>query len=107
LDQLRQLAVARRDELTAVLAQLRRDERIAEEAVELLLALRGERLARLRVLHPVLRDRELVPHRGLAKRDVVILRAGEVLEEVAVGLGRDDTEVEPEAVLRDDRRLRR
>src|SRR5207253_6229808 len=35
------------------------------------------------------------------------LRAGEVLEEVAEALGRDDAQVEAEALLRDDGRLRR
>ena len=107
LDELRQLAVPRRLELAAVLAQLRRDEVVAEEAVQLLLGARGERLAGLGVLHAVLGDGELAPHGGLAQRDVVVLRAGEVLEQVAVALGRHDAQVEAVAVVRDDRRLRR
>ena len=39
-------------------------------------------------------------------RDVVVLRAGEVLQQVPVRLGRDDAEVVAQAVVRDDRRLR-
>jgi hypothetical protein len=37
----------------------------------------------------------------------VILRAGEVLEEVAVALRRHDAQVEAQALVRDDGRLRR
>src|SRR5262249_39450266 len=100
-NELRKFAVARRHELAAVLAQLARDELVAEESVQLLLAPSRERLARLGVLDAVLRDGELAPNRRLAKRDVVILRAREVLEQVAVRLRRDDPEIEAEAVLRD------
>ena len=37
--------------------------------------------------------------RVLAQRDVVVLRAGEVLEQAAEALGRDDAEVEAEPLL--------
>ena len=41
-----------------------------------------------------------------AHRHVVVLRAGEVLEQVAVALGRHDAQVEAQAVVRDHGRLR-
>ena len=84
LDELRQRAVARRLELAAVLAQLRRDPRVAEERVDLLLGRERVHLAGLDLGDPVLGDREAAPHGRLAQRDVVVLRAGEVLEQVAV-----------------------
>ena len=88
-----------------VLAQLRRDEGVAEERVELLLVAEGLHLARLDHGDAVLGDREPAPLRLLAQRDVVLLRAGEVLEQVAVALRRDDAEIEPEPLLGDHRRL--
>ena len=106
LDELRQLALARRVELAAVLAQLGRDVRVAEVRVELLLVGSRELLARLGGRDGVLGDGEAAAHGVLAQRDVVVLRAGEVLEQVAVRLRRDDAKVEPEALVRDHRRLR-
>ena len=99
LDEHRQAPVPRRLELAAVLAQLRRDEAVAEEGVERLLVAERVHLARLDDGDAVLGDREPVPLRLLAQRDVVLLRAGEVLEQVAVALRRDDAEVEAEALL--------
>ena len=106
LDELRQLAAPRRLELAVVLAQLRRDRLVAEELVERVLVLGAEDLAGLDGGDAVLGDREPAPHRLLAHRDVVLLRAGEVLEQVPVRLGRDDAQVEAEPVGGDDRRLR-
>ena len=106
LDELRQLAAPRRLQLARVLAQLGRDRLVAEELVDGVLVGALEDVARLDVRDAVLRDREPAPHRVLAHRDVVVLRAREVLEEVAERLGRDDAQVEAEAVARDDRRLR-
>ena len=84
LHQRGQLALSRCFELTRVLAQLRRNERIVEPFVQLLLAARGEDFARLDLGDAVLGDREPTAHRVLAQREVVLLRAGEVLEQVPV-----------------------
>ena len=102
----RQLALARGLELAHVLAQLGRDPRVAEPLVEPLLGAVGVHLAGLDLLDAVLGDRELAAHGFLAQGDVVLLRAREVLEEVAVGLGRHDAQVEAQALVGDDRRLR-
>ena len=99
-------AVARGPELAAVLAQLGRDERVAEEAVELVLGREAVHLARLDHGDAVLRDGQPAALRVLAQRDVVVLRAREVLEQAAVVLGRHDAQVEPEPLLRHDGRLR-
>src|SRR5207302_4181720 len=106
LDELRQLVRARRRELTGVLAQLRRNELVAEELVQLRLVLGVEDLAALHRRDAVLGDRQAAPDGTLAQRDIVLLRAREVLEQVAVRLRRDDAQVEAQAVVRDDRRLR-
>ena len=86
-------SVARGLEPAAVLTELRRDPAVAEELVELLLGRGGEDLVRLGVLHAVPRWRaardRLLPH-----RDVVSLRAREVLQQVPVALRRHDAEVE-------------
>ena len=106
LDQRRQRPFARRLQLTEVLAQLRWDVLVAEKAIELFLAAGLEDLAGLDLLDAVLGDREPTPDRVLTQRDVVVLRAGEVLEEISVQTGRDDAEVEAQPVVRDHRRLR-
>ncbi len=106
VDELREAAFARGLELAHVLAQLGRDPRVAEALVHALFGLVREDLAGLGVLDAVLGDRELAADGLLAQRDVVLLRAGEVVEQVAVRLGWDDAEVEAEAVARDDGRLR-
>jgi hypothetical protein len=90
LDQLRELAFAGRVELTGVLTELGRDELVAKMLVELLLAARLEELLRLDVLDAVLRDGEPGADGVLTQRDVVLLRAGEVLEQIPVGLRRDN-----------------
>ena len=56
LDQVGQLAGPRGLELAGVLAQLRRDELVAQELVQLFLGRRGEHVARLGVLHAVFRN---------------------------------------------------
>ena len=106
LDQRGQLALSRRFEFAQVLAQLRGDVLVAEELVELLLAARLEDLAGLDLLDAVFGDREAAPDRILAKGDVVVLRAGEMLQQISVQPRGDDTEVETQAVVRDHRRLR-
>ncbi len=106
LDELRQRSLARGLQLAGVLAQLGRDELVAEELVQLLLVPVGDRFVGLGVQDAVLGDREPAPLRLFAHGDVVVLRAREVLEEVAVALGRNDAEVEAEPVPRDHGRLR-
>ena len=83
-----------------------RDEAVAEEGVQRLLVAERVHLARLDDGDAVLGDREPAPLSLLAQRDVVLLRAGEVLQQVAVALRRHDAEVEPEALLADHGRLR-
>ena len=96
----------RRVQLACALAQLGRDPRVAEERVDaLLVGVPGDLAGRLD-LDAVLRDREAAPLRVLAQLDVVLLRPGEVLEQVAVGLRLDDAEVELQPLARDHRRLR-
>ena len=106
LDELRQLALPRGLELAGVLAQLGRDVLVAEVRVELLLAPRSEELAALDLEHAVFGDREPAADGLLAHRHVVLLRAREVLQEVAVALRRHDAQVETQTLPRDDRRLR-
>jgi hypothetical protein len=90
-NELRQRAGSGGFQLAAVLAQLRRNPRVAEVSVELLLGLHRRDAAGLHLLHAILGNREATPDRVLAQRDVVVLRAGEVLEEVAVALRGHDT----------------
>ena len=106
LDELRQRAVPRRRDLGSPLAELRRDVAVAEEGVELVLGRMRDDLAGLDVGDAVLGDREPPALRVLPQRDVVVLRAREVLEHVAVALVRHDTQVEAEAVVAHDGRLR-
>ena len=106
LDELRQLAAPRRLELAGRLAELGRDRRVAEVLVERVLVVGAEHVAGLNGRDAVLGDRQPAPLRLLAHRDVVILRAGEVLQQIPVRLRLDDAQVEAEAVGRDDRRLR-
>ena len=105
LDELRQVAAPGRLELAAVLAQLRRDVAVAEERVQRLLVAEGMNLSGLDHRDAVLGDREAVALRLLAQGDVVVLRAREVLQQVAVALRRHDPEIEPEPLLADHGRL--
>ena len=105
--ELRQLAFVRGLELARVLAQLRRDPLVAEPLVDPLLARVLQLLARLDDGDRVLADREPLLHGALAQRDVVVLRAGEVLQQVAVRLRWHDAQVEPQALVRQHRCLRR
>ena len=99
LDELGQRPFARRLELAAVLAELGRDPAVAEELVELLLGRGREDFVRFRVLHAVLGDGKAARHRLFPHRDVVRLRAAEVLQEVSVALRRDDAQVEAKPVV--------
>ncbi len=104
--ELRELTAARGLQLAEVLAQLRRDRLVAEREVELVLVGDPRDLAGLHGGDAVLGDRETAAHGVLAQRDVVLLRAREVLEQVAVALRRHDAQVEAEPLVGDDRRLR-
>ena len=106
LDERRELVSPCRLELAARLAQLRRDRLIAEELVQRVLVLRLEHVARLDGRDAVLGDREPPPHGVFTQRDVVILGTGEMLQQVAVRLGRDDAQIEAQAVVGENRRLR-
>ena len=88
LDQVGQLAFARRLQLAAALAQLRLDVGVAEPLVDLLLGLAELDLAALGLGDAVLGDREAAADRLFAQLHVVGLGAGEVLQQVAEGGGR-------------------
>ena len=107
LDQLRQLAVGRRGDLAVALAQLGLDVGEAEPLVDLLLGRVALDLAGLDLDDPVLGDREPLLDRPLAQLDVVLGRAGEVLEQVAVGVRGDDPQVDRDPVVGDDPGARR
>ena len=98
---------ARRLELPAPLAQLRRDPRQPEPLVDLLLGRAARRLAGLVVEHAVLGDVQPAPDHRLAQLHVVGLGAGEVLQDVAELVGRDDLQVDLHARVRDHARARR
>ena len=95
LDERRQASVPGSVKLASVLAQLRRNPGVAQVGVQLLLALVGRDLAGLDRLDAVLGNREAAAHGVFTQSDVVVLRAGEVLQQVAEALGRNDTEIEP------------
>ena len=99
------LVGARELELAVVLAQLGRDRLVAEVAVDLVLVAGAEDLAALDVLDAPLRDAHAAPLGVLAHAHVVALRAREVLQQVAVALGRHDAQVELDAVVREHRGL--
>ncbi len=99
LDQVGQLAFARRLQLAAALAQLRLDVGVAEPLVDLRLGRAGLDVAALGLGDPVLGDREAAGDRLFAQLHVVGLGAGEVLEQVAEGGGRDDPQVDRDPVV--------
>ena len=74
--------------------------------VQLVLVGGRELLAGLGCRDGVLGDGEAPADGVLPQRDVVLLRAREVLEQIAVRLRRHDAKVEPEALVRDHGRLR-
>ena len=114
VDEGRQRARERRLDLAAVLAQLRLDERQAEEGVRLGLGrerpeLGGVAGQRLPVLadpqEPLLRERPALVAGHRAQADVVLLRPGEV-DAVRAGLaGRHDHQVHLRAAQQADRGL--
>ena len=100
LDQHRHVAGALEAQLAAVLAQLGRDPRQPEERVDLLLGRAAVRLAGRVVEDAVLGDVQAAADDRLAQRHVVVLRAGEVLHDVAELVGLDDAQVERDARVR-------
>ena len=98
-DQLRQLPLAGRLQLTPPLAQLGDDVGVAEALVDGLLGLAEVDLPGLGVGDPVLGDREPARDRLFAQLDVVGGGAGEVLEQVAERLRGDDPQVDRDPVV--------
>src|SRR5207237_280738 len=96
--QLRQLAAQAGLDLAAVLAQGRRDPRQAEPGVDLLLGPGDDPPAGLDVEQPVLGELEPGAYRHLAGADVVLLRAGEVLQRGAPGVRRYHPQVDLQAL---------
>ncbi len=96
----------RRLELPAALAQLRRDPRQPERLVDLLLGRAAHGLAGRVVEDPVLGHVQPAPHRALAQRHVVRLRAREVLEDVPELVRLDDLEIHLHARVRHHARAR-
>jgi hypothetical protein len=89
-DQVRQRPIARRAQLPGVLAKLGLDPFVAEKCVHVVLVVERMLLSGLDDGDRVLRDGESAAHRVFPHRHVVVLRTGEVLQQVAVALGRHD-----------------
>ena len=98
-DQVGELAARGRGDLATALAKLRLDVGEADALVDLGLGGVLGDVAALDLHDPVLGDREAHLHGALPQLDVVLGRAGEVLEEVSVGLRRDDPQVHLDAVV--------
>src|SRR5215475_9384565 len=90
-------ALARRLDLAGVLAQFRRDPRQVHRAKDRLLGLPGHPL--LAQEHAVLVELQAARLRELADRDVVRLRAGEVVERRAEALRGNDPDVDLQSAL--------
>ena len=96
-DQVREGVRCCRFELTAVLAQLGLDVVQAEQRVHLGLGGAPMGLAGGVVEQAVLGHVQALAHGGVAQRHVVLLGAGQVLEQVAELVGGDDSQVDPDA----------
>ncbi len=81
-------------ELAAVLAQLGLDVLHPEQRIHLRFGLAAMGLSGGVVEDPVLGDVQALADGGVAQRHVVLLGAGQVLEQVAVLVGRDDPQVD-------------
>ena len=97
LDQVGQLAVARRLHLAAVLAQLGRDPGQAQRGVDLFLA-SAQDLAAVFALQGLLGEREPLLERQLAQAHVVVFGAGGVLQGGAEALRRVHPQLGAQAV---------
>ena len=93
-DQVREGPLGGRLELAAVLAELRLDVLESEQRVHLGLGLAPVGLARGVVEHAVLGDVQALADGRVAERHVVLLGTGEVLEQVAELVRRDDLQVD-------------
>src|SRR6266851_5696393 len=107
LDQLWQLALARQLDLARAFAQLRRNPRQADRGIDVRFGSAGQ--AGGLIFHgvdAVLVDLESLAHGHRAQLDVVLLRAGEVLQRRADALGWHDAQIDLDVGDGDDRRPR-
>ena len=93
-------------DLAAHLAQLGRNPVEPERRVDVLLALAGDRDIVGDAEQPVFVQLEAEADRPIAQRDVVRLRAGEVLQRGAAAVGGDEPQVGLEAAADEDARFR-
>ncbi len=93
-------------DLAAHLAQLRRNPLEAERRVDVFLALAGDAHVVFDPEQAVFVQLEAEIDRAVAQRDVVRLRAGEVLQRRAAAVGGDEAEVGLEAAGKQDARFR-
>ncbi len=100
LDQVRQAAIGRGLELAPVLTQLGLDVGQAQQGVHLLLGGAAVGLAGGVVQHAVLRDVQTLADGPVAQRHVVLLGAGQVLEQVAELVALDGPQIDPQAGVR-------
>ncbi len=107
VDDVRQRAFARRLDLADAEPHLRRDVRHPERRVDVGLRATGDRASVGEVDDPVLADAQVLAHGELAELDVVLARAREVLQQVAVEMRRQHAQVDLQAAREPDARLRR
>ena len=99
LDQLRKLGGRRGLDLAVSLTELGLDVVEPNPPVDLGLGRVALHVLGLDLADPVIGDRQTHPDRPLAQLDVVARRAGEVLEQVAVGVRGDDPQVDRDPVV--------
>ena len=83
-----QLSFGGRFDLSAIFAELRRNPGQTQLRVDLLFGFRGNPLIRIETKQAVFVERQPHLQSALAKRDIVILAAGEILHRRAVTFGR-------------------
>ena len=106
-DELRQLPRKGRFDFSLVLAQFRRNKGEFERRVNVLLLFSSDLLFSGPPEHAVFIDLEPGPHCHFPEPDVMLLASGKVLERRPEGILFHDPEVHLDAVIGDDRRLRR
>ena len=104
--QFRQRMVARDLDFAPILAQLGRNPVHAQALVDLGFVAAVQHLARVDLLYAVLADLQPGAHGRLAQRHVVVLGAGQVLQQVAEHLRLDHAQLDAAAVMRDAGQLR-
>ncbi len=97
IDEVREQSCFGRLDLPLVLAQFRGYVAQTHQFVDLGFGGAADEAPGLEVLHAVLADLVSAALGVSAQRDVVVGAAGEVLQEVAVGLGRNDAQVDVQA----------